>query len=46
MSDDLSISILLLAGLPLVLKLLQIYVPWLTIEDSGSHTKRASESES
>lgn len=46
MSDDLPISILLLAGLPLFLKLLQIYVPWLTIEDSGTHTKRADKGES
>lgn len=46
MSEDLSISILLLAGIPLVLKLLQIYVPWMVIEDSGRHTKRAPKDES
>lgn len=44
-SEELVASIVVGVVIPLILKIIQHYVPWLTIEDSGAHTKRAPKSE-
>lgn len=40
-SEELVASVVVGVIIPLILKIIQHYVPWLTIEDSGAHTKRA-----
>lgn len=45
-SEELVASIVVGVVIPLILKVIQHYVPWLTIEQSGAHTRRAPEEES
>lgn len=45
-SEELVTSIVVGVVIPLFLKIIQHYVPWLTINDSGTHTRRAPEEES
>jgi F0F1-type ATP synthase assembly protein I len=44
-SEELVASVVVGVVIPLILKVIQHFVPWLTIEQSGSHTKRAPEEE-
>jgi F0F1-type ATP synthase assembly protein I len=44
-SEELVASVVVGVVIPLILKIIQHYVPWLTIEQSGSHSKRATKDE-
>lgn len=46
MSDELVASIVVGFVIPVLLKILQHFFPWLTINNSGTHTRRAPEDES
>ena len=45
-SDELATSVIVGVIIPLILKVIEHYVPWLTIRGAGSHIKRADPDES
>lgn len=45
-SDELVSSVILGVVIPLALKVIERYFPWLTINGAGSHIKRADPDES